>query len=110
MIDTVQLILVFVIVILTVLLVVLGIQVYFILKELRRTIAKANKVLDNAGTITDNITGPVETLASMITSFKAGSAITMVKVVKSILSKDREDRYASRYRTEPGDMRHRREE
>jgi hypothetical protein len=110
MIDTVQLILVFVIVVLTLLLVVLGIQVYFILKDLRKTITKANRVLDNAGTITENVTGPVETLAGLITSLKAGSAVTVVKVIKSILSKDRDTRYESRSRAESGEVRYKREE
>ncbi len=100
MIDSVQLVLVFVIVVLTVLLVVLGIQVYFILKDLRRTISKANQVLENTGVITESITGPVAMLSGLISSLKAGSAITVVKIIKSILSKDREARYESRRREE----------
>ncbi|HQY42433.1 MAG TPA: hypothetical protein PLA14_11695 [Ferruginibacter sp.] len=53
MIDTVQLILLLVIVVLAVLLVVLGIQVFYILKDLRNTLSKANRVLDNAGSISE---------------------------------------------------------
>lgn len=46
MIDFTQFILGFVIVVLTVLMTVIGVQVFFILREFRRTIQKANKVLD----------------------------------------------------------------
>src|SRR5450759_4508350 len=45
MIDPAQTALFIVIIVLTVLLVVLGIQVFFILRELRKTITKVNKVL-----------------------------------------------------------------
>ena len=48
MIDSVQLVLLVVIVVLSLLLVILGIQVFLILRELRNTIKKTNKVLDHA--------------------------------------------------------------
>lgn len=91
MIDSVQLVLVLVIVILTVLLVVLGVQVYFILRDLRNTISKANKVLDDAGSITENVSGPIANLSSVITTFKAGSVITVAKIIKGLLSRDDDD-------------------
>lgn len=88
MIDSVQLVLLLVIVILTILLVVLGVQVFFILKDLRKTIMKANKVLDNAGLITDNISAPVETLSSMVSGLKAGSVLTVAKFIHGFLNKE----------------------
>ena len=88
MIDTVQLVLLLVIAILTILLVVLGVQVFFILKDLRKTIGKANKVLDNAGSITDNVSVPIESLSTLASSMKAGSLVTAAKFIRHVLSKD----------------------
>ncbi len=92
-IDPVQLVLLLIIVVLTVLLVVLGIQVFFILRELRKTINKTNKVLDNADSITENIEIPLSALSSLAGGLKAGSIIAIVKFVKSLLGRDeKEDR------------------
>ncbi len=88
MIDTVQLVLLLVIGILTILLVVLGVQVFFILKDFRKTIVKANKVLDNAGSITDNVSVPIASLSTFASSLKAGSLLTAAKFIKHVLSKD----------------------
>lgn len=91
MVDTVQLVLLLVIVGLTVLLVVLGIQVFYILKDIRKTLEKANHVLDNAGSITDNVTGPINTIATLATGLKTGSVLTVAKFVQKLLSKDEDD-------------------
>lgn len=94
MIDSVQLILFIVIVVLTVLLVVLGFQVYFILKELRRTLQKANKVLDDTGTITEGISKPLSSLSSLsLGGLKAGSLLSVAKVIKGLLAKDDDDKH-----------------
>ncbi|MGH7245473.1 MAG: hypothetical protein ACREGI_00900 [Candidatus Levyibacteriota bacterium] len=79
--DTAQTLLVVVIVALTVLLVVLGLQVFFILRELKKTVEKANKVLDDTGLITHSVSGPISNLSTIITGVKAGS------ILASILSK-----------------------
>lgn len=72
MIDTAQTALFLVIIVLTVLLVVLGIQVYFILRELRTTIRKANKVLDDTATIAESVSGPLSMVSSLTAGMKAG--------------------------------------
>ena len=73
--QIVQFVLVIVIVVLAILLVVLGIQVYFILKELRQTVIKTNKVLDDTEVITESIAEPVSSLASIGTTIKAATSI-----------------------------------
>jgi len=73
--DTAQLLLLIVVVVLTGLLLILGVQVFFILREIRRTIAKANKVLEEAEVITKNISGPITSLSSLVTGFKTGAFI-----------------------------------
>jgi len=86
MIDTVQAVLLIVIVLLTVLLTVLGVQVFFILREFRSTISKANRVLDN----TEEITGSVSEPLSFLSSFLLGTR-TISKVLKFKKKLDRED-------------------
>ena len=73
--DPAQTALFLVIIVLTVLLLVLGVQVFFILKELRRTVSKANKVLDDTGAITSSVSGPISTLSSLAMGLKAGGVI-----------------------------------
>ncbi len=92
MIDSVQIVLLLVIVILTILLVVLGVQVYFILKEIRRTISKANHVIETAGSITDSVSAPISTLSTLVTGLKAGSIITVARFIKSLIGKDEDER------------------
>ena len=91
MVDTVQLVLLIVIVVLTGLLVILGIQVFYIFKELRTTLKKTNRVLDNADSITTNIDGPLSALSSLALGAKATSLLTVAKFVRSVLSKDKDD-------------------
>ncbi len=91
MIDAVQFILLLVIVLLTALLLVLGVQVFFILRDLRKTVGKANKVLDNADVITESVSAPLESIASL-TGIKASSIISVVKVVRGFLDRTDDER------------------
>lgn len=89
MIDSVQLILLVVIVALTVLLVVLGVQVFFILRDLRRTIRKTNRVLDNANSITENIDGPLAAISSLAMGLKGGSVLAAAQLIKGFLGREK---------------------
>lgn len=75
MFDPAQIILLVVVITLTILLVVLGIQVYLMLKDLRKTLEKANKVLDNTGDITESVSAPINSLSSVLMGLKAGGAL-----------------------------------
>jgi hypothetical protein len=79
MIDTVQIVLLVVIVALTLLLVILGIQVFFILRDIRKTIYKANKVLDNTETITESVSEPMSFLSSFILGTKTVSKLLRLR-------------------------------
>jgi hypothetical protein len=78
MIDPAQTILFLVIIILTILLVVLGVQVFFILRELRKTIDKANKVLDDTGVITESVSKPIASLSTLTMGLKTGAFIAKI--------------------------------
>lgn len=88
MIDTVQAVLLFVIVLLAILFVVLGIQVFFLIKDFRQTIARTNKILDDVETITAGIAEPVSSLSGFLSS---SSALSMVAKVFSMFKKRRKD-------------------
>lgn len=95
MIDTAQIILLVVVVILTILLVLLGTQVFFILRELRRTVSKANKVLDHTGAITQSVSGPISSLSNLATGIKAGALVARIlrgkgKKINKLLQEDDE--------------------
>ena len=91
--DSAQIILIIVIILLTVLLAVLGIQVFFILKEFRKTVSKANKVLDNTNVITQSVSAPISSLSSIATGIKTGASF--INLFKKILS-DKDDRKKKR--------------
>ncbi len=73
--DRAQIILFVVIGILAVVLLALRVQVFFILRELRQTVSKANKVLDDTGAITESVSRPLSSLSSLAMGIKAGSRI-----------------------------------
>ena len=70
--EPVQIVLLIVIVVLTILLSVLGFQVFLILREIKKTIEKSNKVLDDAGIISESIATPVSAFSSLAMSIKTG--------------------------------------
>lgn len=86
--DAAQTLLILVIVLLSVLLLGLGIQVFFILWEFRKTITKANKVLDDTGLITESVSKPISNLSSFASSVKLGALIA--KTLKNSKGKRRE--------------------
>lgn len=76
MIDTVQVVLLGVIVTLTVLLVVLGVQVFFLLKELRVTVGKTNTLLDTSNEIAENVAVPVESVSHLVDDVSTGAILS----------------------------------
>lgn len=68
MIDATQILLIVVVTTLTLLLTVIGVQVFFILREVRRSIEKMNKILDDAGLVSESVAKPIVSLSSSIGS------------------------------------------
>ena len=92
--DSAQIILITVIVILTILLLALGVQVFFILREFKKTVSKANKVLDNTSVITQSVSAPISSLSSIATGIKTGA--TFINLFKKILLSDKDNRKKKR--------------
>lgn len=84
--DIAQIALFIVIIILTILLLALGVQVFFILREFRKTVFKANKVLDNTNVITESVSAPISSLSSLAAGIKTGASV--IGLFKKIISKD----------------------
>lgn len=81
MVDIIQIVLLSVIVLLSIILIILGIQVFFILRDLRQTVKKTNKVLDDINLISESVAKPVSSLGDL---FGGASIIsTVFKVIKA---------------------------
>ena len=75
MLETAQIAILFILLVVCILLLVLGIQVFFILKEFRKTIAKANKVLDDTSVVTGTVSEQVSSFSGIVTGLKTGAMI-----------------------------------
>ena len=73
--DPIQLLIIVVTLILTILLVVLGIQMWFILKEIRISIQTMNKMLDDMQKVTGTVGEGVSNLGGVMSGLKAGLSI-----------------------------------
>lgn len=81
--DPAQILLIIVISVLCILFIALGVQVFFILREFRKTVMKANKVLDDTGVITQSVSGPISNLSMLASGVKAGAFIASLLKGKS---------------------------
>lgn len=84
--DIAQIALFTVIIVLAILLLVLGVQVFFILREFRKTVFKANKVLDNTNIITESVSAPISSLSGITSGIKTG--LSFLGLFKKLISKD----------------------
>lgn len=73
--DPVQLTIITISFILTVLLVVLGVQVFLILKEMRASLQKVNKMLDDAAKMTSTVAESMSGIAGLVSGLKAGLSL-----------------------------------
>lgn len=73
--DTTQILLITVVTILTILLTVIGIQLVYILREFRRTIEKINKILNDAGNLSSNVTKSFSSFTNVLIGVKTGLSI-----------------------------------
>lgn len=75
--DPVQLTIIVISVALTILVIVLGIQVWYILKEMRHSLEKVNKMLDDAGKVSGAVSEGVVGMSGFVNGLKTGlSAVT----------------------------------
>jgi len=75
MISPTQILLIVVVSALTVVLVIIGVQVFYLFREFRRSVEKVNKILDDAGTVSAAITKPIASFSSSLGSFSGLTSI-----------------------------------
>ena len=88
MIDTVQAVLLFVIVLLTILFVVLGVQVFYILKDFRETLKRTNNILEDVENVSDGVSGSLTSFSGI---FNGASSIGSIVKILSLFRKKRKD-------------------
>ena len=81
--ETLQIILFVMLVVVIVFFLILGVQVFFLVQEVRRTISKANKVIDNTSVITENVSGRISSFTDLVGGVTTGTMA--VKVLKLII-------------------------
>lgn len=90
--DLVQVVLIIVISLLTLLLIILGIQVFFILSEVRRTVSKTNNILEKAESITETVQTPLAALSSLALCFKTSSLVNIAKFIRNLLNQEKDEK------------------
>ena len=73
--DVTQTILLAIIIVLAIFLVALGFQVFFVLKDLRKTLTRMNMLFDDANDLVGQIKKPVESAGNFVTALTAGAGI-----------------------------------
>lgn len=86
--DATQLTIIIISFILTVLLVILGIQFWFILKEIRISLQKMNKMLDDAGKVSGAVSEGVIGMSGFINGLKTG-----ISAITSLIQHKREEKH-----------------
>jgi cell shape-determining protein MreC len=89
--DAAQILIILVVGVLAFVLLILGVQIFFILREFKNTISKVNKVLDDTGVITESVATPVANLSNILTSVKAGAALLKLFQKKHAKVRDSEE-------------------
>ena len=73
--DAVQITIIAISFILTMLMVALGVQVWYILKEIRISIEKMNKMLEDGGKMTGAVSERVASVDGLLSGIKAGLSL-----------------------------------
>ena len=73
--DPVQLTIIVISFILTLLVVLLGVQVWYILKEMRTAITKTNTMLDDAKKVTGTVGDSVSSMSGIMSGIKAALSV-----------------------------------
>lgn len=73
--EPIQLTIIIISIILTILFVFLGVQVWYILKEMRRSIEKVNKMLDDAGKVSGTVSEGISGMAGLVEGLKTGLSV-----------------------------------
>lgn len=93
MLDSIQILLIIVITVLTVLLTFIGVEIYQILKEFRRGLKKFNGILDDAHTVSSSVAEPVSEATELFHGLKKG--VNFIKHVSTFFKEERHNHQES---------------
>lgn len=83
MVDITQFVLIFVVVSLTIVLLIIGFHTINILKELKNTIIKVNKILDDTGQISESVAKPMSSFSGFLLGLKSSGLVSaVVQIIK----------------------------
>lgn len=86
--ESLQLVLIIMLMVVIVFFIVLGVQVFFLLQDVRRTIKKANRVLDDTSDITESIAEPLSAFSGIVGTLGTGAILTnILKIAVRMISK-----------------------
>ena len=68
---------------------VIGVEVFRVLREAREAFKRINKILDDVEVISETVSRPVEGMSSLIAGIKQGSGV--VKLLAKLFKEDNED-------------------
>lgn len=91
--DILQIALVFLILLLAILLSILGIQVFLILKDLKKSLDKIDLILGDARNIAEDIKKPIQAVASVASNVENGvrAVETGMRVVQGLVKKKKSE-------------------
>jgi uncharacterized protein YoxC len=84
-----QIILIFILALLTLNLIFVGFYVVVVLKEFRQTIKKSNEILDDVHQVSDTITNPATALTGIVAGVTEG--VKAIKAITSLVDTKKED-------------------
>lgn len=73
--DTTQIILFAVIIVLAIFLVALGFQAFFVLRDTRKALGRMNRLLDDADDLVGQVKKPIQSAGNFVTALTAGAGI-----------------------------------
>ena len=73
--ELTQSVLLAVVIVLTIFLVVLGFQVFYVLRDLRRTLTRLNRLFDDADSLVSEVKKPIEKAGTIISGLTTGATI-----------------------------------
>jgi len=93
MVEPAQALLIVVVVVLTAILVAVGIQVYFILKEVRQSVKKVNKILDSAQDISESLARPINSLSDSLMGISGIGGLVSWLMARKAKKNSKEEKY-----------------
>lgn len=73
--DSTQIVLLAIAIILTVFLAAIGFQAFFVLRDARKTLVRANRLFDEADDLVTQVRKPIESAGNFVTALTAGAGI-----------------------------------